>query len=130
MGLKDTIRKATVSGIAALGDLAKIEAVTYKQLEEADYSVAAGETATKRRVYLNVTITMVDFERGVIDGQNIRPTDQRALIAGNSITFVPESGGDVLEFTNEQNKLEVWEVINVRLDTAGALWDLQIRKKE
>lgn len=130
MGLKDVIRGAAVTAITAIGDLAKVESVTYKQLTEAEYDVALGETVSKRRVYLNITITMMDFDRSLIDGENIRPTDQRVLIAANSITFVPEAGADLFEFKNELNFLEVWEVITVRLDTAGALFDLQARKKE
>jgi hypothetical protein len=128
MGLRDTVRNATVAGIAAIGDLAKVEAVTYKQLVDAEYNVALGETVTNRSVYVNVTVTMMDFDRRLVDGVNIRPTDQRALIAGASIDFVPESGGDVMEFTNEQNRLEIWEVIEVKVDTAGALYDMQVRK--
>lgn len=130
MGLKATIQAATVSAIAAIGDLANVAGITYKQLTESEYNPTTGTTDKKILLYKNVTVTFVDFDRRLIDGVNIRPNDQRALIAGSTISFVPEAGGDELEFTNSRNRVEVWEVINVEIDPAGALYDLQIRKKE
>jgi len=130
MGLKSAIRAATKAGIEAIGDLAKVKSVTYKQLVEAAYDATLGQTVAKINVYPNLTITFVDFDRRLIDGQNILPTDQRALIAGDEIQFKPESGGDTVEFINDFNVLEEWEVVNVKTDPAAALWDLQVRRRK
>lgn len=135
MGLKDTLRKVAATAVAVTGDLSKQGAVTYKQLVEAEYDPSAGQTVSNINVYTGLTLTLVDFDRALIDGENIRPTDQRALlprldpVSKIDIGFVPDNTGDSIEFTNESNRLEVWDVVNVKVDPAGALFDLQIRKR-
>lgn len=136
MGLRDTIRKAASTAVKATGDLSKVNSVTYKQLVEAEYNTSTGQVVSNTNVYQNLTMTIVDFDRKFIDGENIRDTDQRGLLpaldplTGIDIGFIPDAGGDTVEFVNENNILELWDVVNVRKDPASALYDLQLRKRE
>lgn len=135
MGLQDTIRKAASTAIRATGDLSKVSGVTYKQLTDAEYDASAGQTISNFNVYVNLTAIFVDFDRRSVDGENIQPTDQRMLlsridpITNADIGFIPDNTGDRVEIVNDLDRLEIWDVVNVKVDPAGALFDVQIRKR-
>ena len=121
MGLRETIQAAANSAIKATGNIAV--STTYQSFASTTYNASSGVQVTTRSTTGNVSVIFDAFRLEQIDGQNIKPEDKKALVAQKQIPGVTPGVNDrITEGTT------IWEVQGVRVDPAGALWELQVRK--
>jgi hypothetical protein len=87
MSLREQIRQAVQTGIAAMDDLA--EQATYTSVATPSYDPATGAITKPSTAYAAVPMVFTSYSRKEIDGEVIRPEDQKAVIAQLSLTPVP-----------------------------------------
>jgi archaellum component FlaF (FlaF/FlaG flagellin family) len=125
MGLKETIQNAATTAFSAIGNLAEV--VTYVQVSarQQEYSPTTGVVDALSLKHSGVDALFTEYSAREIDGSVIKPKDNKVLIPGNEVTFTPKQG-DMIERASS----EVWRVVNVEIDPAEALWQLQCRMRD
>ena len=121
MGLREAIQAATGAAIKATGNIAV--STTYQAFVSTTYNASAGTDVTTRTTTGGVTVIFDAFRLEQIDGQKIKPNDKMALVAQAQIPGTTPGLNDRLTEGST-----VWEVHGVRVDPAGALWSLHVRK--
>jgi len=120
MGLKETIAGAVSAGFTALGNL--VESVTYKaQGATSAYDVTSG-TYLRSETLLTASGLFLEYQKREVDGEQIKPHDQRFLIQQASLTVTPTLQDRILRADGKH-----WEVIAVKQDPAHVTWELQVR---
>ena len=121
MSLRAVIQQAVQTGIAAMDDLA--EQATYTSVATPSYDPATGTITKPSASYAAVPMVFTSYARKEIDGEVIRPEDQKAVIAQLSLTPVPTLNDTITRMDGS-----VWNVVSVMTDPAGAAWVLQVRR--
>ena len=120
MGLKETIAGAVKSGFSALGNLA--ESVSYLAYSASStYNPTTG-TETRSETSYSVSGLFLEYSKRDIDGQQIKPHDQKFLFQQASLAVRPTLQDRLLRTDGKY-----WEVISVSEDPAHATWELQMR---
>lgn len=119
MGLRATIATALGAGFTALGDIKKT--MSYKAFGAS--SSYNPDTSALTTVETTTTITGVvsQYDKREIDGESIRPNDQKILLQQSLLSAAPT--------INDRVVIDgiSWAVIDMRQDPAGATWTLQVR---
>lgn len=122
MGLRDTVQNAAKTAISAVGDIAK--SVTYVSMsKQSAYDPSSGDVWLEGTSYSDVSVIFAEFSAKEIDGEKIRATDEKALIAAKGFTPTPKIGDRI-----HKSSTDHWQVMDKDVDPAGALWVLQMRK--
>lgn len=121
MSLRQQIRQAVQTGINALDDLA--ERARYTSVRTPNYDALTGTISKPTLAYPNVPMVFTSYSRQEIDGETIRPEDQKAVIAQLALEPVP-----TLNDTITRPDGSVWTVVGIRTDPASAAWVLQVRR--
>lgn len=121
MGLRETIQNAIQSGMNAMGNIQ--ESVTYTAVSETAYNTATGAMTVTKQTYTAVKAVFDQYSRKEMDGDAIRPEDQKVLIAKKNLTPIPG-----LNDTITRADATVWSVISVQTDPVNAHWQLQVRR--
>lgn len=120
MGLKETIQAAVTTGFTALGNLK--ESVTYKgHLSTSSYVAATGQYV-RNESSTAIEGIFLDYAKRDIDGQQIKPHDQKFLVLQSQLIATPTLQDRIIRSTGA-----IWEVIAVSEDPAHATWELQMR---
>lgn len=119
MGLKETIQQAVKGGLAGLGNLQG--SVTYRAAGNPVYNATTGATALAMTDY-TVPATFVRYRKEDIDGDAIRPEDQKCLIGATHLTVTPTLNDTIVDGAT------TWIVQGGQIDPAGALWVIQVRR--
>lgn len=119
------VQTAIQQGLAALRDpaLDVQKLVTYTSVATPSYDPATGAITTPSAAYPDVPAVFTSYGRKEIDGETIRPEDQKAVIAQLDLMLVP-----TLNDTITRADGSVWSVVDVMTDPAGAAWVLQVRR--
>lgn len=121
MGLRDAVQSAVKSAVAATGDIAV--STNYEVMASATYDASAGTYTAARSTVAGVSIIFDEFKIMEVDGETVKPEDKKALVPAKSIsTVTPDVNDRIFESG------VVWNVQGVRLDPAGALYELHVRK--
>jgi hypothetical protein len=121
MSLKDTIQDAVESAFEALDDVP--ESCTYTQTTSSTYAPATGVDTPATNTQTGVPVVFDVYSTRDIDGERIRASDQKALIAANDIVVTPK-----VEDTITRADGTIWTVEEVATDPATAMWELRVRK--
>lgn len=121
MGLREAIQAATGAAIKATGNIAI--STTYQAFVSTTYNASAGTHTTTRTTTGGVSVIFDAFRLDQIDGQKIKPEDKLALVAQAEISGTTPGANDRITEGST-----VWEVQGVKVDPAGALWSLHVRK--
>ena len=121
MGLRETIQNAVQSGMNAMGNIQ--ESVTYTAVSETAYNTTTGAMTVTKQTYAAVKAVFDQYSRKEMDGDAIRPEDQKVLIAKKNLTPIPG-----LNDTITRADATVWSVISVQTDPVNAHWQLQVRR--
>ena len=109
-----------------MGDLGNIpNTITYIRSSATSPAVYTPSTQAMARTdtqTLSIAAIKTDFTTEMIDGVQVKPTDQRLLLAGKDIPFEP------LEQDRANIDGVIWQIVRVTSDPVEAHWDLQIRK--
>ena len=119
MSLKAAIQKATSGAFNAISSLCT--AATYTVVSNPGYNASTG-VITPSEVNHTVSVLLADYAQEMIDGEHIKPGDQKAYIPAENFTPTCK-GGDKLTISSE-----AWQVVKAKIDPAEAMWVLQIRK--
>lgn len=121
MSLGDIIRQAVQDGIVALDDL--VPPCIYTSVVDPSYDAATGTITKPSAAYAEIPILFTSYERNEIDGEAIRPEDQKAIVAQLALPPAP-----TLNDTITRADGTVWTVLSVGQDPARATWVLQVRR--
>lgn len=121
MGLRETLRKAAQTAIAATGNVAV--SANYASFQSTSYDVSTGTVAPTFTSVEGISIILSEFAFEVIDGETIQPEDQKAMIAARTISTVTPKPKDRITKSGE-----TWEVVKAMTDPAEAAWVLHIRR--
>ena len=69
-------------------------------------------------------IVFTSYEKKDIDGQTIHKEDKKALITALDVSFTPKDTDYIMQ------GLIRWEVKDIGIDPADALWILQVRESK
>lgn len=121
MGLRETFQKAAQTIVAAAGDIAV--STNYESLASTVYNASSGANAAVYATVGGVSVIFDVFTLRNPDGSLMVTEDKKALIPAKSIsTVTPEAKDRIVEAG------VVWRVIESKIDPAGALWELRVRK--
>lgn len=119
MGLKATIQSAVQSAFIAFGDIRT--SVSYISKGTATYNPTTG-AVTSTDVTITISGILADYEINEIDNEAIILTDRKIMIPTADLSVTPK-----IEDTITISSI-TWQVINVGVDPADAMWTLQLRK--
>lgn len=119
MGLKETIQQAVKSGLAGLDNLQGT--VTYRAAGTPSYNATTGASTLTMTDY-TVPATFARYRKEDIDGDAIRPEDQKCLIGATHLAVTPTLNDTIV------NGATTWVVQGAQIDPAGALWVIQVRR--
>ncbi len=121
MSLRDAFKTAAQQAITAFGDVAV--STNYLSHTTTSYNVTAGTDTTSYSTRAGVTVIFDEFRVVEIDGVAVKAEDKKALVPAKSISGVtPGVNDQIVEGS------VTWQVVNVRTDPAGALYELQVRR--
>lgn len=120
MGLKSGIQSAVGSAIKSLGDLPTL--VTHNSMGAVSYNPTTGANTPTITAQTNLKAVFSKYGAREVDGDIVAQGDIKLLIAGADVTIAPKQDDTFLEGTN------TWKALNVKKDTADALWTVQVRR--
>lgn len=120
MSLATDIQRAVKTGVAALSGIA--ESVTYRSAADPTYNTTTGTPATTT-TDVTVSVVFAAYRREEIDGEVIRPEDQKCLIPASGFSPTPGVNDQIVRANGE-----VWSVQGIQKDPAAALWVLTVRR--
>ncbi len=121
MGLREALQAAAGAAIKATGNIAV--STTYQAFVSTTYNASAGTQTVTRTTTGNVNVIFDAFRLDQIDGAKIKPEDKLALVAQTQISGTTPGINDRISEGST-----IWEVQSVKVDPAGALWTLHVRK--
>ncbi len=121
MGLRDTFKNAAKSIVTAFGDVGV--STVYAQFSSATYNASAGSVGETFASTAGVIVIIETFTAAQIDGQNVQPNDKKVLIPAKNISGIVPKPADRVHVSTD-----VWNVVDVKVDPAEALWELQVRR--
>lgn len=120
MGLKETIEAAVSAGFTALDNL--VESVTYQAYQATSAYDPTTGTYTRKETSYTVPGVFLDYKKQDIDGEVIKPHDQRFLFRQASLAVIPGLQDRLVRASGK-----TWEIISVGEDPAHVTWELQVR---
>jgi len=121
MGLRETFQTAAQTIVTAAGNVAV--STNYESLTSATYDSSAGTNAAVFATVGGVSVIFEAFTLRAPDGSLITTEDKKALIPALSLPSVtPEAKDRIIEAG------AIWRVVESKIDPAGALWELRVRK--
>ena len=129
MGLKETFQKAAQTAVKAFGNIA--QGTTYESFASSPYNASAGTASTVFASAHDVDMVIGEFSFTQVDGINVMPQDKRAFVPKLDISGVCEitpKPKDRIITDACTDASANWQVVNVSLDAADALYILQIRR--
>ncbi len=121
MGLRDTFKSAALTTVTAFGDVGV--STNYESHSSSTYDASSGTNVATYSTTAGVTVIFDSFRIAEIDGVNVKPEDKLALVPAKSISGVtPDADDRIIESG------VIWNVVSVRTDPAGALFQLQVRR--
>lgn len=120
MSLAADIQRAVKAGVAALMGIA--ETVTYQVAGEPSYNPTTGAPTAPTTAVTVPDAIFLAYRREEIDGDVIRPEDQRCLIPTQGFAVTPTLNDQIVRGS------ETWTVVGIRQDPARAVWELQVRR--
>lgn len=121
MGLRETLQAAAVTAVTAAGNIAV--STNYESIVSATYNASAGTNAASISTVGGVSVIFDVFTLRAADGTLITTEDKKALIPALSLpSITPDAKDRIIESGT------VWRVVESKIDPAGALWELRVRK--
>lgn len=122
MSLKTTIASALEDTFEILDSLAKT--ITYHETEdEVNYNTTTGSIGrTDVNVYTDIPAIFVAYAREEVDGQLIRPEDQKCLILRKNLPIETKLDDYLV------SGADTYEIVKIRQDPSESLHILQIRR--
>lgn len=120
MTLVTDIQRAVKAGVGALTGIA--ESVTYRSAADPTYNTTTGALTTTM-TDVTVSVVFAGYRRDEIDGEVIRPEDQKCLIPTKDFSPTPGVNDQITRASGE-----VWSVQGIGKDPASALWVLNVRR--
>ncbi len=121
MGLREIVQAAAGSVVKAVGNI--VVSTNYQSFVSSSYNATTGVMTTTYSTVTGVSVIFDAFRLEQIDGQNIKPEDKLGLVAQVQIPGITPGANDLVS-----EGTETWNVVKVRVDPAGAMWELQVRK--
>ncbi len=121
MGLRGTLDRVAKKVIDALGDVPEL--CSYVSVTGTSYNTATGAITKTSVNKNNVPIVFSSYNKREIDGEAIRPEDQKATVAYLHLLVSPS-----LNDTITRPDGTVWAVVGVRTDLPTAYYELQVRR--
>lgn len=119
MSLRSLFQSAAATAFTAAGDIPT--AATYERHALGDYDPAIGERARITSVYA-VDAIIYGYKAIEIDGEAVKPNDQRAIIRQAQLPVQPETTDTLIIHGLE------WGIVGISQDPAGATWEIQLRR--
>lgn len=119
MSFRSLIQSVSKTGFNAAGDIPV--AATYERHALGNYDPAIGELARITSVYA-VDAFIFGYKAIEIDGEAVKPNDQRALIRQAQLPVQPETTDTLIIHGLE------WGIVGISQDPAGATWEFQLRR--
>lgn len=123
MGLRDEIALMVQDAFATALDNIPVEATYQYQDGTEVYDPDTGTTTGGTVSVTGVRMMLAGYHSRDIDGDKIRPKDKKALIPSLNLPGVTCAEDHVISLSDGD-----WIVKAARIDPAGAMWTLQIRK--
>lgn len=119
------IQKAIQRGLKALRttSMGIQQLCQYTSATTTTYSATAGTFTQTTAELEDVPVVMTQYEIREIDGEAIRPEDQKALIAVLDLSVEPTIN-DWIELADSTR----WTVVQTKRDPARGMWVLQVRR--
>lgn len=123
MGLANVVQKAAVTAFKIIDNIPLTCTFTSKGTQV--YDPSTGGYSSTDTDYAGLSILFEDYSAEEITASNgvILTTDQKASIPNLNLTPTPKIT-DVITDSNNQK----WTVEGVRIDSARALWIMQVRR--
>lgn len=117
--MRALIARAVGAGMTALGDIK--ESITYKSYSASSSYDADSGTVTRTETSTTLSGVFMDYTNREIDGEVIRPRDQKFLFRQALLAVAPTLNDRIVRSG------KTWEVFGVEQDPAAATWTLQVR---
>ncbi len=121
MGLRDTLNNVVKSAMAAIDDIPEL--CTYVNTTATTYTAASGTITKTSTTYPNVKLVFLEYTNREVDGQAIRPQDQRVIFSTLDLPITPTTSDTITRPDGS-----TWIVISIRSDLNTAYWELQVRR--
>lgn len=118
--MRDLIQSFIQKGMNALGD--GQESMTYHTVSLPIYDAATGTPSVTEATRV-VRGVPYEYTRREIDGDAVRPEDQRVIIAKLNLLVTPTLNDKITRADGT-----IWNVLHVGTDPMNAAWVLQIRR--
>ena len=121
MSLKTTIQAATKKAFA-ITDSLRLN-VTYSEAGAPTYDADTGAVNRVVTATHPIRILFAGFKSDEIDGNNVQPNDERAIIDTQAVSFVPS----LHDFLTKPDGT-LWEVQSAKLEPSESVYILHIRR--
>lgn len=121
MGLRETIQKAVKTGLEATGNIRQTS--TYNVAGTPTYNPTTG-TGTNPTTAYSCKAIFASFDKREIDGDVIKPEDQKVLMAPHYIPGITPTLNDTI--VDEAGV--TWQVQGAQKDPTTSIWVLQVRR--
>jgi hypothetical protein len=123
MGLADVVQKAAQTAFKVIGNIPLT--CTYTSKRTATYNPTTGAYTSTDTNYTGLSILFEDYTAEEITeaGGVILSTDQKASIPNLNLTPTPKITDSITDSNSQK-----WTVENVKIDSARALWIMQVRR--
>lgn len=125
MSLKGAIRNATKMAMRAQKSVRELIAYSARADEEA-YDAETDESTPDDAQLPSIPAIFSSYEEKEIDGETIRPMDERCTIETRHLGTIDPVENDFITRTGA--KAGQWEIMNVKKPTGSAIVILQVRR--
>jgi hypothetical protein len=120
MGLREIVQGAVQQGLLATDNTQ--QDLTYKAAGTPSYTPASGAVSVTLGSQ-TVKGIICRWQKHELDGDTIRPTDQKCLIGGTLLSATPTLNDQIIDSAGV-----TWVVQGAQLDPMGALWIINLRR--
>jgi hypothetical protein len=120
MGLSDVFKSGAAAAFKVAGDL-RTEVTFLRNDLGTTYDATSGELDAGVREYHDVPVLIEDYGKEEIDGNLIQEGDQKLTVLQASLPFTPTNKDRV------RIDSQLWHLIEIEGDMAGATWAIQMR---
>lgn len=123
MAINDAFQSAAKAALEAFSGIN--EDFVYVAQGSTVYDASSGVASATDTRYVTSGI-FIAYEQKEVDGARVKPTDLKCLIAALNINVNPEREGHIVRV--ESAVSTTYDIMDKKIDPAGALWELQLRR--
>ncbi len=129
MGLNSTIQKAAQVAFKAIGDITRVCVYTSKGTSTYNATTGSHTSVDDCTEYLNCLFEDFSTREITESGGSILSTDQKASIPAPNLISIYDDiiTPKILDYIVDENE-QKWVVQQTNIDSARALWVLQVRR--